>query len=127
MSTKSFLISSFTGSIVYFLLGWVLYGMLFTDIYPSGENQDLVLVYLACLSSALLIGYVFAQGTGVSNAMAGLYAGGFVGLLYGMSMNFFMYSSQTPNVTNMITDIALNAVMGAITGAVMAFVGSKIK
>lgn len=127
MNTKNFLISSVAGSIVYFLLGWVFYGMLFTDIYPPGENENLVFVYLGCLSFALLLGYVFTQGARVSNPMAGLYAGGFVGLLYGMSMNFFMYSSQTPNVTNMITDIALNAVMGGITGAVMAFVGSKMK
>jgi len=101
--------------------------MLFTDIYPPSENQNLVFVYLGCLSFALLLGYVFSQGAVISNPMAGLYAGGFVGLLYGMAMNFFMYSSQTPNVTSMITDIALNAVMGGITGAVMAFVGSKIK
>ena len=127
MNTKNFLISSIAGSVVYFLLGWVFYGKLFTDLYPPSENENLVFVYLGCLSFALLLGYVFAQGTGVSNLMAGLYAGGFVGLLYGMSMNFFMFSSQTPNVTNMITDIALNAVMGGITGAVMAFTASKIK
>ena len=127
MNAKSFLISSIVGSIVYFMLGWVFYGMLFTDIYPAEGEQNLVFVYLGCLTFCVLVAYVFTQWAGISNAMTGFYSGGIIGLLYGDGMNFFMYTSKTPNVTNMVTDIAINAVMGAIAGAVIAFVISKVK
>jgi hypothetical protein len=127
MNTKNFILSSLAGSVIYFFLGYVFYGILFKDIYPSGENDNLVFVYLGCLSYALMLGYVFNQWAGISQYMTGLYAGAFIGLLYGMSMNFFMYSSQPPNMTNMITDIAINAIISGITGAVIAFVISKLK
>ncbi|MFZ1705576.1 MAG: hypothetical protein WAT79_14600 [Saprospiraceae bacterium] len=127
MNTKNFLISSIAGSVVYFLLGWVFYGMLFKDIYPAGEEQNLMFVYLGCLTFCLLVGYIFTKWAGITQLMTGLYAGALIGLLYGLSMNFFMYSSMTPNMTNMITDVAINAVTGGLAGAVIAYVNGKMQ
>lgn len=127
MNTKNFLVSSLVGAVVYWLLGWLFYGILFTDIYPPSDNQNMVYIFLGCLSFAVLMGYIFNQWAGISTLMGGLYAGATIGLLYGLSMNFFMYSNMEPNMTNMLTDVVLNAVMAAVTGAVMGIVIGKMK
>ena len=59
MSAKNLIISSVVGSLVYFLLGWVFYGMLFTNIYPPSDDQNMVFVYLGCLTFCVLVSYVF--------------------------------------------------------------------
>ncbi|MBK8056034.1 MAG: hypothetical protein IPK35_22885 [Saprospiraceae bacterium] len=127
MSAKNLIISSVVGSLVYFLLGWVFYGMLFTNIYPPSDNQNMVFVYLGCLTFCVLVSYIFLQWAGISDLTSGAKAGGIIGLLYGAGMNFFMYSNMAANYQNIITDIIINAVMGAITGAVIALVIGKIK
>jgi hypothetical protein len=127
MSVKNLVISSVAGSVLYFLLGWVIYGMLFTNIYPPSDNQNMVLIYLGCLVFCILLAYVFLQWANISDPKTGARAGGIIGLLYGAGLNFFMYSSMEPNYPNIALDIVLNAVMGAIAGAFIAFVISKLK
>ena len=127
MSAKNLIISSVVGSLVYFLLGWVFYGMLFTTIYPPSDDQNMVFVYLGCLTFCVLVSYVFLQWAGISDMASGAKAGGIIGLLYGAGMNFFMYSNMAANYQNIVTDIIINAIMGAIAGAVIALVISKIK
>jgi hypothetical protein len=39
MNIKSFTLSAIAGTIVYFLLGWLFYGTLFTEIYPTSGNE----------------------------------------------------------------------------------------
>lgn len=127
MNIKNLLVSSVVGSIVYFMLGGLFYGVLFTNIYPPSPEQNMVFIGLGCLTFCLLLSYIFLQWAGITDPMSGLKAGALIGLLYGAGMNLFMYASQTPNYTNMLTDIILNAVMGGIAGAVIAFVISKLK
>ena len=126
MNAKNLAISSIAGSIVYFLLGYLFYGLLFPNIYPSSDNDNLVFVYLGCLTFCILLAYIFLQWAGISQLMSGAKAGAVIGLLYGAAMNFFMYSSQTPNYGNMVLDILINAVTAAITGGVIAYVIGKL-
>ncbi|HMP30895.1 MAG TPA: hypothetical protein PKD85_14915 [Saprospiraceae bacterium] len=127
MSLKNLVIASVAGSIVYFLLGWIFYGILFTNIYPPSEGENMLFIYLGCLTFCILLAYIFLQWAGISDYRTGAKAGGIIGLLYGAGMNFFMYTSQAANYGNMALDIIINAVMGAIAGAVIAFVISKLK
>lgn len=127
MNVKNLLISSVAGSVVYFLLGWLFYGLLFTEIYPASDNENMLFVYLGCLTFCILLSYVFLQWAEIRVPQTGAKAGGIIGLLYGAGMNFFIYSSQTPNYTNIFIDILINAMMGAIVGAFIAFVISKLK
>lgn len=127
MNTKNLLLSSIAGSIVYFMLGYLFYGILFTNIYPPSDNENLLFVYLGCFTFCFMLAYIFLQWAGITDMMSGLKAGALIGLLYGAAMNFFMYSSQVANYSNMITDIIINAIMGAIVGGVMAVVISKLK
>jgi len=125
MNAKNLILSSITGSIVYFLLGWLFYGILFAEIYPASESQNLLFTYLGCLTFSIMVSFIFLQWAGISQFKAGAEGGGIIGLLYGTAMNFFMYSSMTPNYQNMVMDISINAVSGAITGGIMAIVIAK--
>jgi hypothetical protein len=127
MYTRNFIFSSLGGSLIYFLLGYLFYGILFTNIYPASDSQNMLFVYLGCLTFCVLLSYVFLQWAHISDYTTGAKAGGIIGLLYGTGMNLFMYSSQPANYQNMATDIVINGIMGAIAGAVIAFIISKLK
>ncbi|MDP2176672.1 MAG: DUF1761 domain-containing protein [Bacteroidota bacterium] len=125
MNTKKIFISGLTGTIVYFLLGWLFYGILFTDIYPSNGEQNLVFVFLGCMIFAFLLAYVIVHLANINSLMGGLKTGLIIGFLNGLSMNFFMFSTQELNTTNFIYDVAINAVIGALTGASIGFVNKS--
>ncbi len=120
MKLSNFIAGSVVGSIVYFLLGWLAYGKLFTNLYPQDGNM--VFVYLGCLFFAMLLTYIFTEWANISTWMTGAKGGAVIGLFYALSMNFFMYASQKPNYLNIATDVIITLIMGAITGAVIAMV-----
>jgi hypothetical protein len=126
MNIKSLLSGTVAGTIVYFMLGWLFYGILFTDIYPDNGNQNLTMVFLGCLTFCLMLSYIIVK-SGVEGIASGATTGGIIGLLYGAGMNFFMYSSQAANVGLMVKDILINALMGAIAGALIGWVVQKVK
>ncbi len=124
MNTKNFWISSIVGAIVNFLLGWLAYGVLFTDIYPPASGEPCFMFYfLGSLAFAMLLSYIFNKWAGISNWMSGAKAGAFVTFLVALSMNFNMYAGGgIANVPwkNFLLDVIIGVVMGAITGAVIA-------
>ena len=120
MKISDFIAGSVVGSIIYFLLGWLFYGVIFTDLYPQEGNMTFV--FLGCLFFAALLAYVFTKWANISTWITGAKAGAVIGLFYALSMNFFMYSSVEPNYQNIFTDVAITLVMGAITGAVIGIV-----
>ncbi len=127
MNAKNFIIGGIVGGIVDFLLGWVFYGMLFTSIYPENENTKLEFIFLGCMTFGFLISLIFTKWAGITSLMSGLKAGAVIGLLYGLSMNFFMYSSQPVNYQLLGLDTIVNVLMGAGVGAIVALVLGKLK
>ncbi len=127
MNLKNFIIGGIVGGIVDFLLGWVFYGMLFTDIYPQNENTKLEFIFLGCMTFGFFISLIFTKWAEITNLVTGLKAGALIGLFYGLSMNFFMYSSQVVDYKLLGLDTIVNLVMGAGVGAAVAFVLGKMK
>jgi hypothetical protein len=127
MNVKNFLVSGVVGGIVNFLLGWVFYGMLFKDIYPEGENMNLLFTFLGCMTSGLFIAYIFTKWAGITNPVTGIKAGAVIGFFTSLSMNLFMYSNRTLNYQNMALDVIITIVISAFMGAVIAFVNGKMK
>ena len=127
MNAKNFIVGGIVGGIVDFLLGWVFYGMLFTSIYPENENTKLEFIFLGCMTFGFLISLIFTKWAGITSLMSGLKAGAVIGLLYGLSMNFFMYSSQPVNYQLLGLDTIVNVLMGAGVGAIVALVLGKLK
>ena len=127
MNVKNFLVAGIVGGIVNFLLGWVFYGMLFNDIYPEGEEMNLVLTFLGCLTSGLFVAFIFTKWASITMPLTGLKAGAIIGFFTSLSMNFFMYSNKAVNYQNIALDVVISIVMGAIVGAAVAFILGKMK
>lgn len=128
MNLKNVIVSGLTGSIVYFLLGWVFYGMLFTDIYPAGMEQNLSFIYLGSLVYAIMIAIIF-DWSGVTNAGGGAKSGAIIGFMYTLAMNLFMFSSQPFDMYRFAMDILVSTIMtslmGTDIGVVLGKMGSK--
>ncbi|MFC4816819.1 MULTISPECIES: hypothetical protein [unclassified Flavobacterium] len=127
MNLKNFIIGGILGGIVDFLLGWVFYGMLFKNIYPPSENENLTFIFLGCLTYAFLLSFVFNKWAHIAKFTSGVTAGAIIGFFYGLSMNFFMYSNMAFNPTNMLLDVAINIFMSAIVGGVIGLISGKLK
>jgi hypothetical protein len=127
MNVKNFIIGGIVGGIVDFLLGWLFYGQLFTNLYPQNPNTKLEFIFLGCMTFGFFISLIFTKWAGIKNPITGLKAGALIGLFYGLSMNFFMYSSQAIDYKLFGIDTIVNLVMGAGVGAAVAFVLGKIK
>lgn len=126
MNAKNFIVGGIVGGIADFLLGWLFYGVLFTNIYPQNENTKLEFIFLGCMTFGFFISLIFTKWAAITNIMSGLKAGAIIGLFYGLSMNFFMYSSQEVNYQLLGLDTVVNVLMGAGVGAVVALVLRKL-
>jgi hypothetical protein len=128
MNAKNLLISGIAGSVVYFLLGWLFYGVLFTDLFPStGGEENLVFIYVGCLAYTLLLAYIFLKWAAISVFKGGALAGITIGFFFSVSMNFFMYAMMPPNWTAIIADVLITMVSTAITGGIIALVIGKLE
>lgn len=125
MNSKSFFLSGVAGTIVSFLLGFVFYGLLFTDIYP--QEQSMLFIFLGCLFYAFTFALIFSRWAHISTFTSGAKAGFFIGLLWSLSMNFFMYASNSGIDSNFALLVAIDAVSAAIMGGVIALVIGKTK
>ena len=127
MNTKSFLLSGIAGTIVCFLLGWLFYGTLFTDVYPQNDEECMLFIFLGCLFYAFTFALIFNRWAQISTFSSGVKAGFLIGLLWSLSMNFFMYATKESIDSNFLILIAIDAVSAAIMGGVIALVIGKTK
>ncbi|GGD85614.1 hypothetical protein [Planktosalinus lacus] len=133
MKTNNFLASGFAGGIVYFLLGWLFYGILLIDFFPSQENaeemQTMLMIFLGCLSYALFIAYIYTKWAQISTLGTGAKAGALIGLFMGLTWNFFamaMPCYPDYNWSHFGADVIVMIISSAITGAVIAVVNGKL-
>ena len=127
MNTKSFLLSGIAGTIVCFLLGWLFYGTLFTDVYPQNDEECMLFIFLGCLFYAFAFALIYNRWANISTFNSGAKAGFLIGLLWTLSMNFFMYSSGTSLDSNFLLLVAIDAVSATIMGGVIGLVITKTK
>ena len=133
MKTKNFFLGGIVGGIVYFLLGYLFYGVLLkqyfadhpgtvTGIDRTMEQFQWWALGLGNLLLGFLLAYVFSK-SGISSMSSGLVTGAVIGFLMHSSYDLIMYST-----TNAMSKHALMAgvgtftVMSAITGAIVAAV-----
>ena len=127
MKTKNFSVSGVAAGIINFLLGWLFYGILFKNIYPEGENMNLVFTFLGCLTYGLFIAYVFTKWAGITIPLTGIKAGAIIGFFTSLSMNLYMYSNKPANYENMTLDVVITMLISAIMGASIALINGKMK
>ncbi|NCG03824.1 MAG: DUF1761 family protein [Bacteroidetes bacterium] len=124
---KSIIYSTITGTIVYFLLGWLFYGILFTDLYPSNQEYSMQLVLLGSLFYVLVFSLIYARWASISTFKSGAKVGLVLGIVYAISMNSYYAASNGLNIEHFLTDVLIATVSTAIMGGVVALTIGKTK
>jgi hypothetical protein len=127
MKAKNFVISGIVAGIVSFLLGWLLYGFIFKDIFPQDENMNLLFIVLGSMTYGFFASYIMNRFSIIKNPIIGIQIGATIGFFYSLSMNFFNYSNIPVNYETMAIDILIAIATGACVGTSIAFVNGKLK
>jgi len=127
MKIKTFVLTSLAGFVVYYILGVLFYGLLFTDIYPKEQNlMSTVFIASGSLFTALAYTYILSKAQ-VNTFTSGLVLGFVLGLLYAISMNFFMYSSRDTCLTSVLIDVGIGGVSTSLMCGVIGVCFGKSK
>lgn len=136
MSIKKLAVGGIVGGVIFFFLGWLLYGMLLVDFMKSHpgvvsgyekEMPDMLYLAIGNLASGLLMAYVFIKAN-VNTLMGGLIMATIMGLLMAVSFDCMMYG--TTNLLSkkaIMADVLAATAMFAVTGAVVGLVLGKLK
>ena len=132
MDAKKFLLGTLGGGVAYFLVGFVLYGLVMADFFAanagtaSGVTKEPPALWALAIGNLLhgaLLTYIFGKWAGIRTFSGGLMGGAIVGLLMGGGMDFVMYgTSNLMNMTGLITDIVVFGLMSALAGGVVGWI-----
>lgn len=134
MDAKKRILATLAGFVVFFLLGWLFYGILLMDFNAANsgtasgvmrEETEMVwwALILGNLFQAYLIVYIFGKWANITTFSGGFSAGLIIGLILGFAVNLSWYG--TMNITNLtaaLVDPFVSGVMMAITGGVIGWV-----
>ena len=120
--TKKILLSGIVGTIVYYLLGWLVYGLILPE--KSTGEESMLFIFLGCLFYAFLIAYVFCKLAQLTSFKTGFTAGLVMGILYAMVWYFFMNWEFKPMA--IIEEIIIGGLMTAVLGGAVAYVNGKV-
>lgn len=131
MDIKKLLFGGIVGGLLYFLLGWLVYGMLLMDfmknhpgITANIDRVEPVMLYLIIgnLAMGFMLAYVFVKSN-ISSLAGGLVTGGIIGLLVCVGVDSVIYATTTiASRTGIAADVAAFTVISAITGACVGLV-----
>jgi hypothetical protein len=125
------------GGITYFLLGWLVWGILLMDFYTANYNQvmnrpetDMVwwAMIVSNLATALLLTLIL-KWSGAKGIMDGLKIGAIVGLLFSLSIDLSFYSMTTMfnGFSGIVVDLVVNSAVMAVIGLVIVLTWGKEK
>lgn len=125
------------GGITYFLLGWLVWGILLMDFYTANYSQvmnrpetDMVwwAMIVSNLTTALLLTLIL-KWSGAKEIMDGLKIGAIVGFLFSLSIDLSFYSMTTMfnNLSGIVVDLVVNSAVMAVIGLVIVLTWGKEK
>lgn len=121
---KSLLYSGVVGTIVYYLLGWLVYGVIFPDL--AGGEQNPLFILLGCLFYAFIFAVMLSRWTSISKFSSGFNAGLILGVLYAVSFYFFKISEGGSfDIQPFLKEIVIGGLMTGITSGAIALVIGK--
>jgi hypothetical protein len=134
MDAKKRILATLAGFVVFFLLGWVFYGMLLMDFFMSNSGSatnvmraDSEMVWWALalgnLFQSYLLVYILGKWANVTTFGGGFQAGAIIGLIFGYGFDLTMYgTSNIMNLTAALVDPLVLAMMMGVTGGVIGVV-----
>jgi hypothetical protein len=132
MKTNKILLGGLAGGVTFFLLGWLVYGVLLMGFSKANYNQCAMrpmeeMVWWAMILSNLAFGFLLAIVFGWSNtasAASGAKVGGVLGILISLSvdLSFYATSSMFSNFTAVLVDLVAFSAMSAVAGLVVGWV-----
>lgn len=134
MKTSKLLYAGLAGFAAYFLLGWLLYGVL-TMSYFEGQTPEAAravsrgenMVWWSLLLGNLIIGFflafVFSRWANIKTLRGGLIGGAIIGAFIMAGIDFTMYGTMDiSTLPGIFVDIIVGTVMWALTGGVVGWV-----
>jgi len=139
--TKKLILAALAGSVVQFLLGWLVYGILLANFMScnsthfEGLMKDMnsgsfmILVFISGLAMSFLITFIFQRWAKFDKLISGLTGGMLIGFFMALSYDLFSLASMNIITINMmIVDVIANTIVVGIVGAVIAWIlGLKSK
>jgi len=137
MDSKKFLMGTVAGGVAYFILGYLIYGLLLMNFMSNnaGTAENVMRAETDMVWWALIVGnlgmgalfsYIFLKWADVKGFAGGFQAAAVVGFF--MSIAFDMINYGTTNIMNMtgaLVDIVAFTVMAGLGGGVIAMVVGK--
>ncbi len=137
MNINKMLLGALAGGVAYFLLGWLVYGILLSSVFAIAEETRTVIakeqfgmtaMFISCLAYGLLLAYIYERWANISTFVTGAKAGAVIGALATIWVNmsmFAMYNFVT--LQNSVIDLFVHAAVSALVGGVVAYVLGKGK
>lgn len=133
MNTNKILIAGIAGGVIFFLLGWLIYGILLMDFMTANagpaaatmhkEPMEMWALVVSNLSWGFLFAIMFGKWAAGITPAQGAMRGAIVGLLVAMFIDFSMYAMCNMfTVKTLAVDIAATTVIAAIGGWGIAYV-----
>jgi hypothetical protein len=131
MNTNKILVGGIIGGVVFFLLGWLIWGIILAGYMAANSNQCMMkpmdqMVWWALILSNLAWGFLLAvvfDWSNTSGWLDGAKKGAIFGLIMGLSIDLGYYSMSTmySNLTVLCVDVLITVVMVAVAGALIAW------
>lgn len=132
---KRILIGGIVGGVAFFLLGWLVYGILLMDFYQANGNQSInrpmeEMVWWALMASNLLSGFLIAfvfDWTNTTDVVEGMKKGAILGFLMSASYDLSMFSMTTWFIGKrlVVVDIGVSTLFVAVGAGIIAWVMAK--
>ena len=129
------ILSTIIGGIVFFILGWIIYGVIFmnfmhenyANIMRPEADMKLWAIAVANLLQAFFLAWIYPKGyKGGSPAKEGFMFGLFFGLLMGVPYVFYMWASYPVKWQAALVDGVVVGIMTLIVGLVIGLIYGRI-
>ena len=132
MNTKTIL-AALAGSVVSFLGGWVIFGMLLMDFYTANTTKydglmkepmpDLLFIFLSGLALSSLVAYIYSKWANIKTFGAGFTNGLIIYFLYACAYDLNVYGFMNlQSLTLTLSDIIAQTIFGGLVGGIIGLV-----
>ena len=137
MKTKQIFFGGIAGGVTFFILGYIIYGVLLMNYTTANYNQGAMrpmteMIWWAMILANLAFGFILSFVLSWSNTtivMAGVRLAIILGLLLSLSVDLSNYAMTTmfSNFGAVLVDIVGFSIMSGVSGAVVIWIMGRIK